>query len=269
MPGYRLKMMHLNSLREQVQGWARQVGKLQKEQLGRHGLLVSSKSTEVDLVTEIDRRSEDILLQKIHENYPSHGILSEESGEERIDADYLWIIDPLDGTTNYAQGLPIFAISIALQYKKEIILGVIYAPVLDEMYTAIKGEGAFLNGQPIRVSEKSQLNQSVLATGFPYDRAIHPDNNANYFSYFVPLVRGLRRMGAAAYDLACVAGGTLDGFWELNLELWDVAAGSLLVQEAGGEIIDLPHKRGVSLIAGNPTLSHMIFEALQTVDAEA
>lgn len=261
-------MMDYNLLLKEVESWVRAAGKVQKENLGRQGLIIKTKSSPVDLLTEIDRRSEEILLTAIRKQYPSHGILSEEYGEDKIDADYRWVIDPLDGTTNYAQGLPIFTVSVALQFQNETVLGVVYAPILDAMFTAIRGQGAFLNGQELKVSDKQEMDQCVFATGFPYDRAANPDNNADYFAHFVPRVRGLRRMGAASFDLACVAAGTLDGYWEFNLKPWDVAAGSLLVEEAGGYIVDLPHKRGVSLVAGSEKTCRMILEQLAVVDKQ-
>lgn len=240
-------------------------GTMQKERLGQKGLTVERKKNGDELVTEVDKLSEKMLLQAISQAYPDHDILSEECGAIRHDSDYLWVIDPLDGTTNYTQGIPIFAISVALQYRGVTVLGAVYQPVLGEMFTALKGRGAHLNGRELAVSQKDVLSDSVLATGFPYDKAVHKENNAAYFVYFVPRVRGLRRLGAAAYDLACVAAGRFDGFWELNLSPWDVAAGILLVQEAGGEVI-LLNKRGVSMIAGNAAVCRMIEEGIAAVD---
>ncbi|HAP31862.1 MAG TPA: inositol monophosphatase [Firmicutes bacterium] len=243
-----------------------ETGAMQKEQLGQKGLSVERKKNGVELVTEVDKLSEKMLLQTISKAYPEHDILSEECGPIRHGSDYLWIIDPLDGTTNYAQGIPIFAISVALQYRGTTVMGAVYQPVLGEMFTALKGKGACLNGRELAVSQKAALADCVLATGFPYDKAEHKENNAAYFAHFVPRVRGLRRLGAAAYDLACVAAGRFDGFWEINLSPWDVAAGALLVQEAGGEVIELD-KRGVSLVAGNTAVCRMIREGIAAVDA--
>lgn len=261
-------MLDLEKILENAKKWALKAGKMQRHRLGHKGLKVQSKTSEDDLVTEVDELSEKILLEGIGAAYPGHGFLSEECGGENTDAEYVWVIDPLDGTTNYTQGIPIFAISLALQYLGETVLGVVYQPVLDEMFTAVKGNGAYLNGREISVSAKTDLAKCVLATGFPYDKAIHKNNNADYFSYFVPRVRGLRRLGAAAYDLAGVAAGRLDGFWELNLSLWDVAAGILLVEEAGGRV-DFLEKRGVSLIAGNEFVCNIIRNSIEQVDAAA
>jgi myo-inositol-1(or 4)-monophosphatase len=219
------------------------------------------------LVTEIDKLSEEYFLKAISAKYPGHSILSEEAGEnEHTGSAYRWIIDPIDGTTNYAQGLPIFAISVALQYQEETVLGVIYIPMLDLLFEAIKGQKAFVNGKKISVGAKTNLRECLLSTGFPYDQARNPDNNTNYFTHFVPLARGIRRLGSAAYDLANVAAGILDGHWELNLNLWDVAAGFLLVEEAGGKIIPLENKRGVSFVAGNQAVADMVYQEIRSLD---
>lgn len=259
-------MIDLNLALEKVKKCAREVGEIQKEKFRSKSLKIDIKSTGVDLVTEVDKLSEEHILNTIRENYPLHGILSEESGQADIESDYLWIVDPLDGTTNFAQGLPIFAISIALKYKEEAVLGVVYAPVLDQLFEAVKDNGAYLNGEKITVGKKKDLTNCVLGTGFPYDRAISKDNNANYFANFVPKVRGLRRMGAAAYDLANIAAGSLDGFWEINLSPWDIAAGEILIKEAGGKIVFLKEKRGVSLVTGNEDICEKILEEIEYVD---
>ncbi len=259
-------MLNLDIALEKARKWAIETGEIQKEYFKTENLRIDTKSTGIDLVTEVDELSEKYILSSIKENYPLHGILSEESGKSDIGSDYLWIIDPLDGTTNYAQGLPIFATSIALKYKGETILGVVYSPIVDQLFVASKGNGAYLNGDKISVGTKRELNKSVLATGFPYDRAATEDNNANYFAHFVPKVRGLRRMGAAAYDLANVAAGSLDGYWEINLSPWDIAAGQLIVEEAGGQVIFLNEKRGISLVAGNEIICQKILKEIEYVD---
>ncbi|MEN6566716.1 MAG: inositol monophosphatase family protein [Veillonellales bacterium] len=248
----------LLSTLENIKGLAVKAGKIQIENLGRSDLEIITKSSSIDLVTEVDKKSEKCILQFIGENYPSHSVLAEESGISSGQSDYLWVVDPLDGTTNYSQGLPIFSVSIALQYKKETVLGIVYAPVLRQMFTAVKGHGAYLNGSQIHVSAKKELSASVLATGFPYDRVSHPVNNLNYFSALARKTRGVRRFGSAAYDLASVAVGHFDGYWEMNLSPWDVCAGILLVQEAGGEIIFFREDRKISLIAGNKNICRAI-----------
>ncbi len=260
-------MLNLQETAQKASQWVRETGALQIKMFGKKDLRVDSKSTGYELLTEVDELSEKYLLEAIGEAYPEHAILAEESGATRQESDFLWVVDPLDGTTNYARGIPIFVISVALRHKGETVLGLVYNPLLDEMFSAVKGNGAYLNGSRIQVSIRETLREAVLATGFPYDKATHPDNNANYVAHFVPRVRGLRRMGAAAYDLACVAAGRLDGYWEINLGAWDVEAGNLLVTEAGGEIILLPERRQVSLIAGNRIICSEIFEEIKKVDS--
>ncbi len=252
-----------------VKTWVREVGNLQKKNFRKENLYIETKSTEVDLVTEVDKLSEDYFLKAIQDKYPSHSILSEESGvHQNKDSNYLWIIDPLYGTTNYAQGLPVFAVSVALQYKKKTVLGVVYLPMLDLLFEAVVGQGASLNGKRINVAAKSRLKECLLSTGFPYDQSENPDNNTNYFAFFVPRSRGMRRIGSAAYDLANVAAGIIDGYWELNLSPWDVAAGILLVEEAGGKVALLEKKRGISLIAGNENIVGQIFQGMSSVDQQ-
>ncbi len=260
-------MVELDKVLENVLGCILEVGEMQKHRLGDKKLKIHSKTSEDDLVTDVDELSEKMLLQAIGAVYPEHGFLSEECGSKNSAAEYLWVIDPLDGTTNYTQGIPIFAISAALQYRGETVLGAVYQPALGEIFTALKGKGAYLNGREIKVSTKTELADCVLGTGFPYDKAIHKHNNGNYFSHFIPRVRGLRRLGAAAYDLASVAAGRLDGFWELNLSPWDVAAGILLVEEGGGRVAILK-KRGISLVAGNDVICSIIQESIREVDGD-
>jgi len=260
-------MVDLFAVMEKVKELVLDVGKMQKDNLGKEDLVVDTKSTSIDLVTEIDKKSEQMIRGFIKKNYPSHSILAEESGLEDNAADYMWVVDPLDGTTNFSQGLPIFAVSVALQYKKETVLGVVYAPVVDQLFTVIRGQGAFLNGRRLAVSPKAILTESVVATGFPYDVRENPVNNLAYFSDLLLATRAIRRMGAAAYDLACVAAGFLDGFWELKLSLWDVAAATLLVEEAGGTIVYFRQDRGISLIAGNERICEAIHHHIKQVDS--
>ena len=195
----------------------------------------------------------------INEKYPGHGILGEESGSHDIDSDFLWVIDPLDGTNNYSQGLPIFCVSIGIKYRGEALVGVVYVPYINEMFTAVKGRGSYFNGNRINVGEKTRLNECVLATGFPYDKDVNPDNNVNNVASLIPLIRGLRRMGAAAYDLCCVGAGFIDAYWEFNLQPWDVCAGELIVREAGGEIIPFRNDRNIGIVAGNHGLCRQIY----------
>ncbi|MBS4538725.1 inositol monophosphatase [Clostridium sp. D2Q-11] len=259
-------MIDLNKAIEEVKRWALEAGKIQRDNYEKEDLKISTKSSDVDLVTEIDELSEKLILSAIKENYPDHGILSEESEYHETNSDYLWIIDPLDGTSNYAQGLPIFAVSIALEFRGEVVLGVVYEPILNEMFSTIKGKGAYLNNKKIKIGSKNKLRQSLLATGFPYDRDTNPDNNLNYFNKIIPKVRGIRRMGAAAYDLANVACGRVDGYWELNLKPWDVAAGALMIKESGGEVAEISNKRDVSIVAGNKEICDLIMKEIKEVD---
>lgn len=259
-------MLNLFDVVDKVRLLAEEIGTMQRANLGRTDLEIAKKSSGIDLVTEIDKKSEHAIVEFLQKNYPTHGILAEESGLTQQNSEYLWIVDPLDGTTNYAQGLPIFAISIALQHHGETVLGVVYAPVLGQMFTAVKGDGAYLNGQKLHVAEKTTLIESVLATGFPYDIAEHPHNNVQYFAELVVKARAVRRMGAAAYDLACVAAGKFDGYWELKLSPWDAAAGILLVQEAGGQVIHFRNDRGISIIAGNQDICQLIRSEISIID---
>jgi myo-inositol-1(or 4)-monophosphatase len=259
-------MLDLFATLEQVKQVAVATGRLQQENLGRQRLAVTAKSSAIDLVTEIDKRSEQAIIACIRQHFPGHAILAEESGRTAGQSEYLWVIDPLDGTTNYAQGLPIFAVSIALQHRGQTVLGVVFAPEVDQLFTAVKGHGAQLNGTAIAVSTKQELIDSVLATGFPYDIATNPANNLDYFNSLVLKARAVRRMGAAAYDLACVAAGKFDGYWELNLSPWDVAAACLMVEEAGGTVRPFRQDRGISIIAGNAAICDKIAREIQAVD---
>lgn len=259
-------MIDLEEALGRVEGIARRVGAFQKRRLGRAGLAVATKSSSIDLVTEVDRRSETMITEAIRAFYPQHAILAEESGMSEESSDYLWVVDPLDGTTNYAQGLPIFTVSIALQYRGETVLGVVYAPVTNQFFHALAGRGAFLNGAPIRVGAKQELIDCVLATGFPYDVHDNAANNLAYFNALILKARAIRRFGSAAYDLACVAAGKFDGYWELNLSPWDAAAGMLLVREAGGQVVPFRDDRKVSIIAANEAICRRIGEAIAAVD---
>jgi len=189
-----------------------------------------------DLVTEIDRESERLIVGHLLSSFPDHGIVAEEGVYRQGPAPFRWIIDPLDGTTNYAHGFPWFCVSIGLESEGELLSGVIYNPMHDELFTASKGGGAFLNGHRLHVSARHPLRNTLLGTGFPYDCASDPANNFGNFIAFQKAARGIRRAGAAALDLAYVAAGRLDGFWELKLKPWDVAAGALMVSEAGGAV---------------------------------
>jgi myo-inositol-1(or 4)-monophosphatase len=194
---------------------------------------------DINLVTEMDMRSERAAVDVLRASFPEHGIIAEEETCIQSDSGFTWIIDPLDGTTNYAHGYPCFSVSIALEHEGEIVLGVVYDPMRDELFTAQKGLGSSLNGKPIRVSRIDTLIKSLLATGFPYDRKECGKNNLDYFHDLLMASQEVRRDGSAALDLCYVASGRFDGYWELKLKPWDVAAGSLIVREAGGMVTSL------------------------------
>lgn len=198
---------------------------------------VQEKNIPGDLVTEADKSSEIEIIRLLKHHCPSHSILAEESGlHANQEKEFLWAIDPLDGTTNYAHQFPFVAVSIALLFQGLPVVGVVHNPILQELFTAGKGLGAFLNGQQLHVSRVDQLNKSLLATGFSYRRRETADNNYKEFAHLTNLTQGVRRAGAASLDLAYVAAGRLDGYWEQQLSPWDIAAGTLLVEEAGGMV---------------------------------
>lgn len=208
-----------------------------------HGIREITFKGDINLVTEMDMRSERAVVETLLASFPDHGIIAEEETMIRNGSGFTWIVDPLDGTTNYAHGYPCFSVSIALEKDDEIVLGVVYDPMRDELFSAQKGKGAFLNGKPIKVSGIDALIRSLLATGFPYDRKVSEKNNLDYFHDLLMASQEVRRDGSAALDLCYVASGRFDGFWELKLKPWDVAAGSLIVTEAGGRVSDLSGSR--------------------------
>lgn len=263
--------MKLEIILEEILNLSKEVGIYQLSKFRSLNLQKSSKSSEIDLVTEVDQESERLIVEKIKILYPEHSILGEEGGSIDNNSEYRWIIDPLDGTINYASGIPVFAVSIALEYNGESILGVVHLPYLEETFYSIKGKGSFMNGHRLNVGTKQNLVEAVIATGFPYDRAsVGPDkNNINYFKHIMPKVRGVRRIGAAAYDLCLVAGGFLDGFWEMGLKPWDVSAARLIIEEAGGVIHHFREDRDISITAGNRTIADKLLEEIDYVNSEA
>jgi myo-inositol-1(or 4)-monophosphatase len=212
---------------------------------------IAFKGSPTNLVTEMDRRSEALILDALTGAFPDDAVLAEESGRHPGTSGRRWIVDPLDGTTNYAHGVPIFAVSIALETGGSVQLGVIYDPNLEELYVAERGAGAWLNDQPLGVSAIATLDESLLTTGFPYDIRMNDDNNLREYAMFARRAQAVRRLGSAVLDLAWVAAGRYDGFWELSLGPWDVAAGALLVQEAGGRVTGID---GAPLDLDRPTL---------------
>ncbi len=217
-----------------------EAGAILKERFGSR-LTVDYKGA-IDLVTEADRLSEERIKSRIQGNFPDHGILAEESSEIEGHSEYRWIIDPLDGTTNYAHGYPAFCVSIALEKAGNVVLGVVFNPMLNETFVAEAGRGAFLNGERLGVSATASVSSGLFATGFPYDLRENPNNNVNYFVTMSRRAQAIRRAGSAALELAYTAAGRFDGFWELRLKPWDTAAGCLMVKEAGGRVSDLNGK---------------------------
>lgn len=219
-----------------------------------------------NLVTVADRESEEFIVAEIRNSFPDHSILAEEQTRDKKESEYEWIIDPLDGTINYAHGHPFFCIAMALLRGGEVVLGVVHAPVLGETYYAQSGKGAFLDGRKLSVSNSDNLINSLLATGFAYVREETMSNNLANFNRLSMKARGVRRYGSAAIDLAYVAAGRLDGFWELYLAPWDVAAGSLLVTEAGGKVTDIAggndYIYGQNIVASNRPIHDKIIENL-------
>jgi myo-inositol-1(or 4)-monophosphatase len=219
-----------------------------------------------DFVTEVDRRAEQEIIHVIHKAYPNHGILAEESGGHAGD-ESVWIIDPLDGTTNFLHGFPQFAVSIALQHSGRLEVAVIYDPLRDELFTAIRGGGAQLNGRRLRVSKAKGLDGTLIGTGFPFKDQSHVDAYLGMFKTLLPRTAGIRRAGSAALDLAYVAAGRLDGFWEIGLKPWDMAAGILLIQESGGIIGDFRGGQDFfnsgNVVTGNARVYEALVAAIQ------
>ena len=243
-------------------GFARRAGEVQLGYFRGDNLDIKAKLNDSDIVTVADREAEKVIIDGIRAKYPLHSILSEESGAEEHDADFRWVIDPLDGTTNFSSGLPLFSVSIGIEYRGDAIVGVVYAPYLDELFHAVRGEGAFLNGKPIHHSGKTELSRSVLATGFPVDKNVNADNNLDNVQRVLPHIRGLRRLGSAALDLCYVAAGFLDGYWELNLHQWDVCAGILVAKEAGASVTHFRTDRNLSVLAATPAVHDAVIQML-------
>lgn len=241
---------------------AQVAGEIYMRQFRSESLSEKAKLNDSDIVTAVDIASEKAIIEGIRTAYPDHSILSEESGETITDSEYEWVIDPLDGTTNYRAGLPVFSVSIGVKHRGETVVGVVFAPYLREMYVAVKGWGAFLNGTPIRVSRNTELSKAVVGTGFPVDKMSTTDNNIDNFSRVLPVVRDVRRIGSAAMDICYVAAGVLDAFWELNLHEWDVCAGLLIATEAGAEYEYFRNDRNVSVVVGSPVMKNAILQLL-------
>ncbi|MBR5030667.1 MAG: inositol monophosphatase [Muribaculaceae bacterium] len=256
-------MTSLNAILDLAKKMALEAGEIQLKLFRSQELEIATKQNDFDVVTAADKASEKIIIESISKNYPDHSILTEESGLSlHGNNEWEWVIDPLDGTTNYSAGLPWFNVSIGIKHKGETVVGVVYAPRLGEMFAAVKGQGATLNDLPISPSETPTLTKAVVSTGFPYDKAVNPDNNLDNFKRIMPVVRGLRRMGSAALDICYVAAGFLDAYWEMNLNEWDVCAAMLIAHEAGAYAERFRPDRNWSILASNKALQQQLSELL-------
>lgn len=243
---------------------ALEAGRILRENWG--GDFAIEKKGEIDLVTAIDYQVEKIIIDRLLSAFPSHSVLAEESGASEQKSDFLWIVDPLDGTTNFAHTYPCFCTSIALEVSGELQLGVVYEPLRQELFTVISGKGAFLNDKKIHVSQAKNLLNSLLCTGFAYDVRENKRNNLRQFEKFILTAQGVRRDGAAALDLSFVGCGHFDGFWEFNLKPWDIAAGVLLIREAGGMVTAVDGSsfdlRSGNILASNGKIHQEMIEVL-------
>jgi myo-inositol-1(or 4)-monophosphatase len=253
----------------QVETYARAAGKLLLSRFGQpHEIKYKGA---VDLVTEADYLSEQYLLRAISADFPDHRVVTEEAGSNQLDSQHVWYLDPLDGTVNYAHGIACFAVSIAYTLNGVLEIGVVYDPVRDECFRAERGKGAWLNSQPIRVSQTAEVIQALLATGFPYEKDEQLTRNLRHHNHFAIHSRGVRRFGSAALDLCYVACGRFDGYWELVVNPWDVAAGSLIASEAGALVTNadgdqLELKMGATILAANPRLHELLLRGLHAVE---
>lgn len=245
---------------------ARSAGNVIIRNLGRLDSLSVHTKDRNDFVTEVDKQAEQEIIYILRKAFPDHSILAEESGAHQGN-DYQWIIDPLDGTTNFLHGFPQFAVSIALRHKGRLEQGVVYDPMRQELFTASRGGGAMLNDRRIRVTNRKTLDGALLGTGFPFKSQQHLETYLDMFRALFPHTAGIRRPGSAALDLSYVAAGRLDGFWEIGLNIWDMAAGVLLIQEAGGLSSDFVggsnHLESGNLVAGNPKLFAEILKTIR------
>jgi myo-inositol-1(or 4)-monophosphatase len=251
-----------------LEALARQAGAILCAYFGQQ-LVIDHKGV-IDLVTEADRSSESYIMGEIQQHFPNHRIVAEESGVTQGLDDQVWYVDPLDGTVNFAHGLPIYSISLAYAQGGVMEFGVVYDPSRDECFSAARGRGAWLNGQPICVSQTLELDQSLLVTGFPYDIRTNPINNLENYTRFALRSQAVRRLGSAALDLCYVGMGRFDGYWEIRLNPWDVAAGGLIATEAGGRVTNLSGGEDYlsvpqSILAANPSIHQKMLAVLQSV----
>ena len=261
-------MTSFNAILDYAKTMALEAGEIQLKLFRSQELEIATKQNDFNVVTTADKASETIIIESINKIFPDHSILTEESGLSfKGNGDWEWVIDPLDGTTNYSAGLPWFNVSIGIKHKGETVVGVVYAPRLNEMFTAVKGQGAALNGKAIHPSETPVLTKAVVSTGFPYDKAVNPDNNLDNFKRIMPVVRGLRRMGSAALDICYVAAGFFDAYWEMNLNEWDVCAAMLIAHEAGAYAERFRPDRNWSVLASNNALQPQLSELISNEPA--
>lgn len=246
---------------------ARAAGKVLLRYLDRVEHIKPDAKGHNDFVSDVDRLAEATIIKELRARFPSHAILAEESGIQGPESEYQWVIDPLDGTTNYLHGFPQFSISIALKHKGQLECGLVYDPLREELFTAARGEGAQLNDRRIRVASRTSLDGALIGTGFPFRDQRHIDAYLGMFKSIIEVTAGLRRPGSAALDLAWVAAGRTDGFWELGLSEWDCAAGALLILEAGGTVSDLSGGKQFletgNLVAGNLRVHQEILERIK------
>ncbi len=251
---------------------ARNAGDLIRRSSDNINQLSVNEKTKNDFTSEVDWKAEQEIIKVLRASFPDHAILAEESGE-KIGNDYVWIIDPIDGTTNFLHGFPHYCVSIALKNKNKLEIGVVYDPLRDELFTAERGGGAMLNNRKIRVTRPTSLNGALLGTGFPFKFQQHLDAYLSMFRALTLDTAGIRRAGSAALDLAYVAAGRMDGYWEIGLKPWDMAAGILLVQEAGGAITDFSFKdqfmQSGNVIAGSPKMHQLMYQAIEPFVTEA
>jgi len=259
----------MNNFKECAIEIAREAGIFLKDKLNSAHTI--NYKGDINLVTEVDKISEEMITSKIKALFPDHDILAEEFTDINSGSDFRWIIDPLDGTTNYIHGFPFFCVSLALERLNTMVVGIVYDPILDEMFVAEKGKGAFLNEIEIHVSNTNSIIKSLLATGFPYDIQKDNDNNLNYFNEMILKAQAIRRAGSASLDLAYVAAGRFDGFWELKLNPWDIAAGWLLVEEAGGLVTDIGGRdyylESSSILASNGRIHKEMIDVLKRAES--
>ncbi|MCP4356769.1 MAG: inositol monophosphatase [Chloroflexi bacterium] len=264
--------MNLREVQTTAVTIAKEAGALLRDGFSQEKEIVE-KSSALDWVTQFDQAAEELISRRLQSAFPDHTLVGEEGGAQNSGREYTWYIDPLDGTTNFAHNFPVFCVSMALYAGVKPLVGVIYDPMRDECFTAVTNQGAFLitnnTTHPLRITQTDTLIRSLVATGFPYDRHMSEQNNINEFGRFLRQVHGMRRAGSAALDMAYVAAGRLDGYWEFKLNNYDVAAGILLVQEAGGTVTDMHGRPAliapqVALVASNGVIHSQMLAVLHT-----